>query len=334
MNIESLGKLISKDLQNSLLSQLPEGHRPLWQYWKEFVYDYIEIEGRSPFTIKSCSNVLKLIVREGGIMSIEQFNSPRLLKQTLVELRNQRNWAPGTYNDYIKSINTYFRWLESQELIETRKTSKVRKAATKVKEQHTFSDGDIERIMTYIFACDNSNRLTRWRNIVIVQLFTLIGMRRAEILGLEVKDVDFKRDSCVLTVHATKSRSKPRRFTLTGNVLENLQLYLAYRNQFRGDEDITALFVSGSKKSKAFTRSGLQKLLKKVQGETGVKLTCHAFRRFVATRLYKQGHSLDEIANYLGHSRTSTTKKYIDQTAEINNDCAMTMHNILWGPPN
>lgn len=54
------------------------------------------------------------------------------------------------------------------------------------------------------------------------------------------------------------------------------------------------------------------------------KITCYSFRRNVATSLFRNGMPLERISKQLGHSRTATTMRYVQNLPEINRD-AMNM---------
>lgn len=328
--MQKLKTLLSDEEIQELSKKVPPGHKPLWEYWEEFVDDYIDFEGRSPVTIKSTQAMLQILLRHTAIVSIEQCNDPQILRHELRRIRETRGWRPVTYNTYLKNINTHFRWLESCGYIMERKTNCLRKVKETIQEQHTMSPDSVKRIIAYLFTNENKNTLYRWRNIVFFQLLAQVGARPSEILAIQMKDLKFQGKTCVLTVKGEKTLGKPRRFPLTGTLVDNLKHYLDLRGVRR--EGLTHLFVSCSNKDKPMGKSGMRKLFQVIGDEVGVKITATAFRRYVATVLRKNGKSLDQIADYLGHSRTSTTKRYIEQLPDLNDECAQTMHDMLWGP--
>ena len=57
--------------------------------------------------------------------------------------------------------------------------------------------------------------------------------------------------------------------------------------------------------------SGLQQLFKSVSKEVGFRITAYGFRRFIASQLSQTGLARDDLSRYLGHTRFTTTDRYI-----------------------
>ena len=77
------------------------------------------------------------------------------------------------------------------------------------------------------------------------------------------------------------------------------------------------LFISISKRT-GWTEKGLRGLLKKLSAKLGFKVTCYGFRRYVATKLYEKTNDLRLVSTHLGHTRISTTYRYIQNSSGLN----------------
>jgi len=148
-----------------------------------------------------------------------------------------------------------------------------------------------------------SNAEGQLQNFVATACLT--GARSGELLGLKWSDIDFT--SRLATLHTTKN-GKPRLLPLTSNVMAEL-------NQFRqiGSGLIFNSTISSDKPyeiSKSYTKA--------LKGAGIGVCRFHDLRHTAASNLAKSGASLLEIAEVLGHSNTTITKRYAHLCTEHN----------------
>lgn len=135
----------------------------------------------------------------------------------------------------------------------------------------------------------------------IVCLLYSAGLRRGELIGLKLTDIDSKR--MVINVRQGKG-NKDRITLLSPSVLEDLRVY------FKEWKPKVYLFEgpSGNK----YSSQSIAKVVKNAAKKSGIKLaiTPHMLRHSFATHLLETGTDLRYIQALLGHSSTKTTEIY------------------------
>jgi site-specific recombinase XerD len=311
------------EIVNLAVNQNPEG-TPLFHYWKEFERHYLR-EGKSEETIRNVRDVLRFISSKLGIDTIEACNTPKILREALFNAKEERNWTYVTFNSYVKNIKTYFIWLEAMEYVEQNKIRKIRKCKEELNEQYVYSDEQVKLILSHI-KTRRQTRLQRHRNDFFVGLLSLTGARLCEILQLQVIDIQKFRDTYKVIIRGRKQKGRLRYYPFSSWLRDSYETYMRTRLNLRQDE--TNLFISSSRRT-GWTQKGTRALFKRLSKELGFRVIAHAFRRYVATKLHREGYSLEYIANYLGHTRITTTQRYIERSCLLTDRGVDAMGKIL-----
>lgn len=135
----------------------------------------------------------------------------------------------------------------------------------------------------------------------VVTTLAYTGVRVGELCGLTICDVELETDLLIVRHRAGTSRQ----LELNAETCWYLREYLAVRPiPDRVDDD--HLFIN--QRRETITSSGVWRMLARYAGLAGLDgVSPHTLRRTVAARLLHQGHSLDAIADWLGHENVSTT---------------------------
>lgn len=147
------------------------------------------------------------------------------------------------------------------------------------------------------------------------------GLRRAEVCGLQWKDIDF--DNGTLTVErimindgkeyviGTPKTKSSYRTILMGDTLQKILKRMRTRQKenkmFYGSYYFESDFVCVKENGKPVTPNSIKWYTAKLRKETGVDFNFHSFRHTHATMLLENGAKPKEIQARLGHSRLSTT---------------------------
>lgn len=164
----------------------------------------------------------------------------------------------------------------------------------------------------YKFAEDLYYR--RLRRLIISILYST-GVRRAELIGLNVGSVDFSRS--VMTVHG--KGDKMREIPVTSSLSEEISLYLeaaesaAGRSRTSGEPLLTT--VRGNRLYPMFVERAVRSELGMVDDITGRK-SPHVLRHTLATELLNDGADIYSIKELLGHSSLAATQVYTHNTVE------------------
>lgn len=146
-----------------------------------------------------------------------------------------------------------------------------------------------------------------WRDRAIAGLMLYCGLRSAEVLDLDVADVDI--GGRWLTV--TGKGQRERRVPLDADVASVIQVYLLAE---RPESDSGRLFLvaKGPNRGRPLTPAGLRTIFRYHRALTGiVGGHPHALRHTFGTALAEAGVDLAVMQALLGHAHVDTTARYI-----------------------
>jgi len=138
-------------------------------------------------------------------------------------------------------------------------------------------------------------------------LLSIYGFRSAEVRGLTLEDIDWRRGS--ITVHRAK-RGKTQQFPLQGEVGEAIALYM---EKARPKCTCRNVFVTLNPPYRPVTGHSMGSIISPRLTTLGIapgQSAPHALRRACATQLLRTGSSLKEIADFLGHSDLRSVSNY------------------------
>jgi integrase/recombinase XerD len=141
----------------------------------------------------------------------------------------------------------------------------------------------------------------------MLELLYATGLRASELMGLNTRDIDTKRN----TVRCLGAGSKTRVVPFDSPVSRLVKEYIdVVRPDLLNDEKETALFLN--RRGERLTRQGFWQI---VQGyadkaELGSKVTPRSLRHSFAVHKLKGGADLQSVQELLGHAHISTTRAY------------------------
>jgi len=141
------------------------------------------------------------------------------------------------------------------------------------------------------------------RNRALLELIYSSGLRRSEVTGLKIADVDLFNGVVKVLGKGNKERYVP----VTQTALQALRDYLATRVNPRPDE---ALFLN--KNGTPLTGDGLAYIFKTLAIKSNIvrKVSPHSLRHSFATHLLNNGCDLRSLQEMLGHKSLLATQVY------------------------
>ena len=150
------------------------------------------------------------------------------------------------------------------------------------------------------------------RDLAIVGLMLLEGLRSAEVLALNPEDV-------LLSEAQLRVRGKGNKLRFLPLAPESVQLLDHYLRLERPDPCTAALFVSlkGRSRGARMTAAGLRSLFRHHRQTTGITLANpHRFRHTFASDMVRAGVSLPALMQLMGHADIQTTLLYVQVTPQ------------------
>ncbi len=157
------------------------------------------------------------------------------------------------------------------------------------------------------------------RDIAMLELLYSTGMRVAELVSRNIKDLDFDSEMLRVTGKGNKERLVPVGRPATHAV----QLWLEQRTQLMVDRvrrghqpEKEALFLNG--RGGRLSSRSVERMVKAYGERAGIPqiVTPHALRHSFATHLLEMGADLRSVQELLGHASLSTTQRYTHLTLD------------------
>jgi site-specific recombinase XerD len=150
------------------------------------------------------------------------------------------------------------------------------------------------------------------RDLAMVALMLLNGLRSREVLSLELEDLQ-------LSEAQVRVRGKGSRIRLLPLPPETIRLLQGYLQTERPLTNVAAVFVSlkGRARGKPMTPAGLRSLFRHHRARSGVpQANPHRFRHTFGSDMIRAGVSLPALMRLMGHAYIHTTMLYIQLTPQ------------------
>lgn len=206
-------------------------------------------------------------------------------------------------NRKISSLQSYYKFLLKIEDIEVNPLVKHKALKTSKKIQIPFSKAEINSVLDGISHSDSFEGI---RNKLIIELFYSTGMRRIELIELQMASIDFSNK----TVKVLGKQNKERYIPLLDSVIQTLQLYLKQRQLLENANDSSYLFLT--KKGVKIYENLVYRVINEYFSEASLKAkkSPHILRHSFATHLLNQGANLNAVKELLGHASLAATQVY------------------------
>ncbi len=163
-----------------------------------------------------------------------------------------------------------------------------------------------DQVVQLLASIDQRTAMGR-RDYAILLLLARLGLRSSEVVFLELEDIDW--NSSILTVRGKSAQRNE--FPLSHEVGQAIAAYL---RDGRLPSTSRRLFLRAKAPIRGFQgASGIGSIVRHSLKRAGVKAPpygAHQFRHGLATEMLRQGASLGEIGEVLGHRHPQTTKIY------------------------
>lgn len=146
------------------------------------------------------------------------------------------------------------------------------------------------------------------RDRAMIQAMLLGGLRRCEVLGLNLGDIKVGERR----VFIADGKGGHQRITpISARFFETLAAYL---NNERPQADTDRVFVvlKGPNRGRPLTAGGLDQIMRGARDRAGLNhATCHELRHTCLTRLREAGMALEAVQAQAGHRSIETTRLYL-----------------------
>ena len=248
-------------------------------------------------------------------MSIDVLKKIKLddIHAFLFYLKNNNQSKSATRARKVSSIRVFFNYLSNKKGIleknpaQNLETPKIEKRIPKY-----LTLDDSKKLLETVM---NDSDRNKERDFAIITLFLNCGMRLSELVGINIKDINFNDEK----LNVIGKGNKERTIYLNKACLNAIDSYLKVRPKDGVKFDSRdALFLS-ERKERISNRT-VQYIVKQELQKSGLdinKYSVHKLRHTAATLMYKYGNvDIRALQELLGHESISTTEIYthVDNT--------------------
>jgi site-specific recombinase XerD len=311
--------VMATKVTNQLIQQIVEGTV------RNFINGFLverKSRGLSKWTLKYYSNELRYFSQyldEVGLVTLEELNSDEI-RHYLIGLSERRNQG-GIHSAY-RAIKAWLNWVWDEFEIEGR--NPISRVSIPSGKNQPLPGISITEVKMLIDSCTTKMTV---RDKALLMFLVDTGARRAEVVSLNIEDVDF----IIGTVHIKHGKGDKFRIVYLGRKSRKaLRKYVNSRKINLTPN--SPLFTTGE--GTRLTYSGLREIIRRRSVAAGIKEPgLHDFRRCFAVQMLRGGCDLVTLSRLLGHSSLMVTQRYlylVDEDLQNGHQLAGPVDNAGW----
>jgi integrase/recombinase XerC len=293
----------------------------------EFLAMLANERNASPHTVRAYQRELHnfaefVVEKHGANMQIARIEHQHI-RAFLGELYTRGLSKPSVARA-LAAIRSWFKWLARRGLVEQSPAALV---ATPKLPKHLPRVPTIEEMNRVVESADDQESAA-WpeRDRVIFEMLYGCGIRNAELVGIDLRDIHWANDAILVRGKGRKERYVP----LGDAAAEAIRAYLPLRearlakaNNGAGKQSGALLLNLRLRGNGRLTTRSVGRIVKKIALAHGLPADVHphTLRHAFGTHMLEEGADLRAIQELLGHERLSTTQRYtqltVGQVAEV-----------------
>ena len=233
-------------------------------------------------------------------------STPSEVRRFVMELMGPRKYSPNSVRRKIAALRSYFSLQKREGRRADNPAQDVPPPKSPKRLPHVMSEAEVGKLLRTRVA--GKNEFMRLRDLAMMELLYASGIRRAELVGLNVSDVDLDRR----LMRVIGKGNKQRTVFINQASADAIRNYLGVRPR-TPDE---ALFLSKRKTRMSHRQAWV--IFRQFADLAGLTqhVTPHVMRHSFATHLLENGADLMTIKELLGHESLSTTQIYTNVSLE------------------
>lgn len=296
------------------IREIKENTIVLKNYVSDFL-NYIDVADNSVNTYKVGLKHFVEYLREKDI------KNPT--REDIIKYREHlmNNMKPTTANSYMIAVRNLYGYLEYQGI--TKNITKNIKGIN-VGTEHKREALTQEQCKLVL------NSAKDIREKVMFLLATTCGIRANELVNIRLEDFKVKQGKICLYLLG-KARDYKQDFVIVSyDVFELIKEYIKLYHITDYLFTSTSNHNAGGKVTTKTIRLIMKNMFKRI-GLNGDEYSCHSCRHTFATLSIQNGEDIREVSQALRHKSIQTTMIYLHDMERINNKCADSVSNLLFG---
>jgi site-specific recombinase XerD len=261
---------------------------------------HLSAENKSASTLltygKAVEQFAEFIARSGMPSDVGSLTREHV-ESFLIDLQ-ANGWKPASVANRYRSLQQFFKWLASEGEIRQSPMANMKPPAVPETPPAILRP---EQLKALLATCDGTEFDDR-RDSAILRLFLDSGIRRAEIAGLRVDDVDFEHK---IVVVLGKGR-RPRAVPFGRKTSQALDRYLRVRGR-HPHASAEWLWIG---KQGRLNESGIAQVVKRRARQAGLKVHPHLFRHTWAHEMLADGMQEGDLMRLAGWRSRQMVGRY------------------------
>ncbi len=285
----------------------------------------LAVRGLSPRTVRAYAYDLLRLFRwldeRGGC--VRDLNERELLE--FVREQREENAKPKSINRRLSTCHLYFRFLAGHEMprrpgasasapyyrgrgrdrnLGIQRLPRSQRNSLRVKEPRTLVEPlTVEQVRGFL------QTLRRHRDLAIVYLMLLCGLRSREVRLLRLADVLFEDNRLRVQGKGDKERLLP----MPPLLVQTLHDYLRLERSDESPSDRLFVVFQGVRRGQSMTAEGLRQLFRYRRAESSLaNANAHRFRHTFGSDMARSGVRLPILQKMMGHAHAETTLAYVN----------------------
>ena len=230
-------------------------------------------------------------------------------------MKGKPGLSPRTVNLHLSVLSGFCRFLMKDGRLAANPVRTVRRPQQQSRLPEFYRDNSLQEYFESTKGVMEFGSYDAKLRRMIVSILAYTGVRRAELISLNVDSVDFQRH----TVRVKGKGDKIREIPLLPSLCEEISLYLQSVSSLKcaliGHDAPLLQTASGRRLYPVFVDRAVKEELASVSSIKG-KRSPHVLRHSLATELLNEGADLNSIKELLGHANLAATQVYTHNSIE------------------
>lgn len=267
------------------------------------VYSQV-MKNRTPRTIKWFKEGFRCFMAYSGVTDVKSIDE-NLVEDWITDGAMRRGWSPQTIRNRLQTLSSFLEYCKNKGLLENNCTKTIPRPKLKQRVISALSKEEALKLMRGVRNYPYSYAFEKARNVAVIGMFILTGIRCSELLQLELHDV--KIEEKTLYVRHGKG-GKERVIPMNEKLIEDLKVYLKERARLGRN---SPWFFISVRSNKPLTERAIRSMVSKIRDYCGVYFYPHKLRHTFATLMLVSGCDLRSLQAMLGHSSITMTERYL-----------------------
>lgn len=228
------------------------------------------------------------------------------IRSWIVDLVSQ-GVSNNTINRKISTLKSFYKFLQKTKQIDLNPLIKHKALKVEKRIQNPFSESEITKVISLL---EEKDDFVSVRNRLIVELLYSTGMRRGELISIQLSDVALSGQ----LIKVIGKRNKERFVPLLASIIKTIERYLELRKEVVTTSSFLFITEKGNKLYETLVYRVVNSYFSNVS--TKEKKSPHLLRHSFATHLLNEGADLNSVKELLGHASLASTQVYTHNSVE------------------